>query len=121
MNNYDCTWGLPSRLNDPLEGNGEIVDVVIALGGIPFVQTNVPQTMMSIGCFNPIYGITTNPYNSERTPGGSSGGEAALLASGGSPFGIGSDIAGSLRVPAHNCGIYSIKVIRDESDVTASQ
>ncbi len=93
-----------------MEQSGVIVDALIALGAIPFVHTNVPQTMMSIGCFNPVYGITTNPYNSERTPGGSSGGEAALIGSKGSPFGLGNDVAGSIRLPASYCGIYGIKV-----------
>ena len=63
----------------------------------------------SFGCSNPIWGLTMNPHNKERTPGGSSGGEGCLIAAGGSPFGIGNDLAGSIRVPAAFCGIAAIK------------
>ena len=79
------------------------------LGAIPFCLTNVPQTMMSYGCSNPVFGMTTNPYDKKRTPGGSSGGEACLIAMGGSIVGLGSDVGGSLRIPAHFCGIASLK------------
>ena len=58
---------------------------------------------------NPIYGATTNPHDTGRSPGGSSGGEAALIGAGGSVLGMGSDIAGSIRIPAHFCGIYGLK------------
>lgn len=80
------------------------------LGGIPFVMTNVPQSMLSFSCINPIYGTTTNTYASTRTCGGSSGGEAALISSGGSIIGIGSDIGGSIRFPCHFSGIAGLKV-----------
>ncbi|PIO59266.1 hypothetical protein TELCIR_19277, partial [Teladorsagia circumcincta] len=76
---------------------------------IPFVHTNVPQSLVSYGCSNPVYGSTTNPYNSERVPGGSSGGEAALIATGGSVLGIGSDVGGSIRIPSTFCGIAGFK------------
>ena len=59
------------------------------LGGIPFVKTNVPQTLMSFECSNPVWGSTLNPFNQELSPGGSSGGEAALIALQGSLIGIG--------------------------------
>lgn len=80
------------------------------LGGIPFVLTNVPQSMLSFSCVNPIYGTTTNPYASTRTCGGSSGGEAALISLGGSIIGIGTDVGGSIRYPCHFCGIAGFKV-----------
>ena len=57
------------------------------LGAIPFCLTNIPQTMVSYACSNPIFGITTHPLDKERTPGGSSGGEACLIAMGGSILG----------------------------------
>ena len=79
------------------------------LGAIPFCLTNIPQTMLSYACSNPVYGCTTNPFDSQRTPGGSSGGEACLIAQGGSILGIGSDVGGSLRIPAHFCGITALK------------
>ena len=79
------------------------------LGAIPFCITNIPQTMLSYACSNPVYGCTTNPHDSQRTPGGSSGGEACLIAQGGSILGLGSDVGGSLRIPAHFCGITALK------------
>ena len=63
----------------------------------------------SYSCSNPIYGITKNPCDVTRCPGGSSGGEAALIGSGGSLMGVGGDIGGSLRVPGHMCGICALK------------
>src|SRR5277367_6542581 len=65
--------------------------------------------MFAFECSNPVWGRTTNPYNENYTCGGSSGGEAALLAMDGSAVGIGSDIGGSLRIPAAYCGLYSLK------------
>ncbi|XP_027199053.2 fatty-acid amide hydrolase 2-B-like [Dermatophagoides pteronyssinus] len=76
-------------------------------GAIFLVITNVPDTTLFSDSFNYLNGRTNNPYDKSRIPGGSSGGEAALIASAGSVFGIGSDIAGSLRIPAHFCGIFS--------------
>jgi len=65
--------------------------------------------MCSWGCGNPIFGETKNPLNPSLGPGGSSGGEASLIASGGSIFGVGSDVGGSARIPAHFCGIAGFK------------
>ena len=65
--------------------------------------------MLVFECYNPVWGRTLNPYNDAYTSGGGSGGEAALIALDGSPVGIGSDIGGSLRIPAAYCGIYSLK------------
>ena len=75
------------------------------MGAVPFCLTNVPQSLQSYGCSNPIYGVTCHPKDPHRTPGGSSGGEACLIAGGGSILGIGSDVGGSLRIPAHFCGV----------------
>lgn len=82
---------------------------MIAAGAIPFVKTNIPQTMMSFVCSNPVFKTTTNPYNPLYTCGGSSGGEAALLAMDGSAIGFGSDIGGSLRIPPHYSGLFGLK------------
>jgi amidase len=82
---------------------------LLTAGAVIFVKTNVPQTMFSFECCNPLWGRTTNPYNDKYTSGGSSGGEAALLAMDGSAAGIGTDIGGSLRIPSAYCGIYSLK------------
>ena len=86
-----------------------MVTLVRQAGGIPFVKTNIPQTVFIFECINPMWGRTTNPYSAGHSPGGSSGGEAALLAMDGSALGWGSDIGGSLRMPASYCGIYSMK------------
>jgi Asp-tRNA(Asn)/Glu-tRNA(Gln) amidotransferase A subunit family amidase len=78
------------------------------MGFIPFIRTNIPQGNKSFETHNNIYGRAINPWNSDRTPGGSSGGEAGLLCGGGSVFGVGSDIGGSCRIPASFCGLYTI-------------
>ncbi|SCV68322.1 BQ2448_443 [Microbotryum intermedium] len=94
---------------DFLEDDSSLVKSLIEAGGNPFVKTNIPQTMLSFECANPLFGVTTNPYDPARTPGGSSGGESAILASDASALGIGSDIGGSLRIPAHYAGCYGLK------------
>jgi len=80
-----------------------------AAGAIVLGKTNVPELSLAFESDNLVYGRTNNPYDLARTPGGSSGGEAAIIAAGGSPLGIGTDAAGSLRVPAHCCGIAALK------------
>ena len=103
------TWGLPSRAGHRSMREGHLVARLRAAGAVPFVKTNVPVMMMETETHNPVYGRTNNPYDVDRTPGGSSGGEGALLAARGTPLGLGADIGGSLRVPAHYCGIVTIK------------
>lgn len=78
-------------------------------GAIPIAKTNLPDLLFSFETDNLIFGRTNNPYDVERSPGGSSGGESALIAACGSPLGLGSDALGSVRVPAAFCGIASIK------------
>jgi fatty acid amide hydrolase len=78
-------------------------------GGIILGKTNVAQLLMYFESCNPVYGVTNNPYNARHTAGGSSGGEAAIISAGGSPVGLGTDIGGSVRIPAAFCGICSIK------------
>ena len=80
-----------------------------AAGGLLLGKTNVPDLTFAYETDNLVYGRTNNPYDLSRTPGGSCGGEAAIIAAGGSPLGIGSDLGGSLRYPAHFCGIASLK------------
>ncbi|KAJ7646872.1 amidase signature enzyme [Roridomyces roridus] len=106
---YDSTVGLTRRINQPAHANADYVQAMMDAGAVPFVKTNVPQTMFSYECNNPVWGRTTNPYNATYTSGGSSGGEAAILALDGAVIGLGSDIGGSLRIPASFCGIYSFK------------
>ena len=78
-------------------------------GAIPFAKTNLPLYAGDIQTFNEVYGTTNNPYDVSRTPGGSSGGAAAALAMGFTPIELGSDIGGSIRVPAHYCGVAGHK------------
>jgi amidase len=80
-----------------------------AAGAVVLGKTNVPEISLAFESDNLVYGRTHNPYDLTRTPGGSSGGEGAAVASGMSPLGIGSDAGGSIRVPAHFCGIAGIK------------
>ncbi|XP_067894148.1 fatty-acid amide hydrolase 1-like [Heterodontus francisci] len=106
---YDSTCGLRKFIDKPAVEDSVIVQVLKKQGAIPFVKTNVPQTLLSFECSNPIYGQTLNPHDGGRTPGGSSGGEAALIAAGGSILGIGMDVGGSIRFPAAFCGICGFK------------
>ena len=78
-------------------------------GAIPIARTNLPDLLFAFESDNLLFGATNNPYDVARTSGGSSGGEAALIASCGSPMGLGSDAAGSVRLPAAFCGIAAIK------------
>lgn len=80
---YDTTMGLTHMTSQPVEQDSGIARVLKKAGAVPFVKTNIPQTMLAFDCENPLFGATNNPYNPERIPGGSSGGEAALLASDG--------------------------------------
>lgn len=105
-----CTAGTLGRKNaPPAERDATLVARLRAAGGIPIAKTNLPDLLFSFETDNLIFGRTNNPYDLSRTPGGSSGGESALIASCGSPLGVGSDALGSVRVPAAFCGITSIK------------
>ncbi|KZT08664.1 amidase [Laetiporus sulphureus 93-53] len=85
------------------------VDILRKAGAIIYVKTANPQTLLSLETNNNIYGRTSNPFNRALTPGGSSGGESALIALHGSPMGIGTDIGGSIRIPAAHMGLYGLK------------
>ncbi|MCI0359611.1 MAG: amidase [Planctomycetaceae bacterium] len=78
-------------------------------GAILVGKTNIPQMMCWHESDNPVYGRTNNPWDLGRTPGGSTGGEAAIVAARGSPLGLGNDLGGSIRVPCHFCGIHGLK------------
>ncbi|MBO0736853.1 MAG: amidase [Alphaproteobacteria bacterium] len=107
--------GLPTTFGNPLwkdniaAGNAFLIDRLLQAGAIVFGKTNVPYMLADAQSYNDIYGTTNNPWDRARSPGGSSGGEAATLAAGLSVLGAGSDIAGSLRNPAHYSGIYAHK------------
>jgi len=106
---YDATIGLAQYIDKPAAEDCHFVAALKELGAVPFCLTNVPQTMVSYACSNPVFGATENPWCKGRSPGGSSGGEAALIAAGGSLLGIGSDVGGSLRIPAHFSGCVGLK------------
>jgi fatty acid amide hydrolase len=103
------TFGLPSRANLNAEADESHVARLRQAGAIILGKTNVAQLLLYYESDNPAYGRTNNPWNVERAPGGSSGGQAAIVAAGGSPLGLGTDIGGSLRVPATSCGTASLK------------
>jgi len=100
------TLGLKDYVPDE---DATVVTRLKQAGGIVIGKTNLPEIGMAGITDNLVYGRTNNPYDLDRTPGGSSGGESAIIAAGGSPLGIGTDIGGSIRYPAHCCGIAGIK------------
>uniref|UniRef100_A0A6G1SMF3 Fatty-acid amide hydrolase 2 n=1 Tax=Aceria tosichella TaxID=561515 RepID=A0A6G1SMF3_9ACAR len=106
---HPYTGGLKARKLTRAAKNADAVDLLQKNGLIPIALTNIPELAMWWDSNNPVYGATNNPYDLSRIPGGSSGGEAALLASAGSVVGIGSDIAGSIRIPANFCGVFGHK------------
>lgn len=92
-----------------MKEDSTLVKLLRDAGAVPFVKTNIPITLLSFESSSDLFGTSKNPHNMAYSPGGSSGGEAALLAYGGSRIGIGTDVAGSVRVPAHYSGVYTIK------------
>jgi amidase len=94
----ELNMGYASWLGRISKEDAALVTVLKRAGAVLYARTNVPQTLMIGETVNYVYGRTTNPYNREHTSGGSSGGEGALIAFGGSPLGVGSDIGGSIRV-----------------------
>ena len=102
------TSGIPLLAESMPPRNAPIVDRMLGAGAIPIGRTNLPEMGMRLDTDNPLRGRTFNPWNKDLTPGGSSGGEAAAIATGMSPFGLGNDIGGSLRNPAYCCGIASL-------------
>ncbi|KAK7626428.1 fatty-acid amide hydrolase [Phyllosticta citricarpa] len=110
----DTTIGYVSFLADgPAKRNAALVEILLSLGAVIYVKTNVPQTMMTADSDNNIFGRTLNPHKTILTAGGSSGGEGALVAMRGSPLGIGTDIAGSIRIPSLCNGTYGFKPTAD--------
>ena len=109
MAGLPTTWGMPPHRNYVPGEDAVQVSRLRAAGAVVLGKTNVPLGLQDIQSFNEIYGTTNNPWDHGRTSGGSSGGSAAALASGFGALSIGSDIAGSLRTPAHFCGVYAHK------------
>ncbi len=133
LEGLDATVGIASNIDVPCERDAALVRLLRRLGAVPFCRTNLSQTCCSFDSCNPIFGATRNPRDPKRSPGGSSGGEAALIANGGSVMGFGentlspisnvflgsvctfimcstgTDLGGSVRMPANFCGITSLK------------
>jgi amidase len=103
------TWGNPVLRDNIAADNAVLVDRLLGAGAVIYGKTNVPLMLADSQSYNDLYGTTNNPWDTSRTPGGSSGGEAAAVAAGFGALGAGSDMAGSLRNPAHYCGIYAHK------------
>jgi amidase len=103
------TWGIPQAKNFRAIDDALIVARCRQAGAVLLGKTNVPLVLDDWQSYNAIYGVTRNPWDLERTPGGSSGGAAAALAAGFVPLELGSDIGGSLRVPAHFSGVMGLK------------
>ena len=102
-------WGIPKYKDWKPEVDSLVVQRLKAAGAVILGKTNVPIDLADWQSYNEVYGTTNNPWDLGRTPGGSSGGSAAALAAGFVPLELGSDIGGSLRAPAHFCGIYAHK------------
>lgn len=106
---FDTSVGYSRNTGKPAAEDGVMIRLLKDAGAVPFVKTNLPTTLLSFESTNDVWGQTKNPHNDKYSPGGSTGGEAALLAFGGSRIGIGSDVAGSVRAPAHFSGCYSLR------------
>lgn len=106
---FDTSVGYSCNTGAPVARDGILVRLLKEAGAIPFVKTNLPITLLSFESTNDVWGRCKNPHNDKYSPGGSTGGEGALLAYGGSRIGIGSDVAGSVRAPAHFSGCYSLR------------
>src|SRR6266850_2317977 len=109
MAGLPTTWGVPALAKAVAPADAPVVERMRAAGAIPIARTNLPDMALRVHTDSSLHGLTRNPWHPGRTAGGSSGGEAAALASGMSPIGLGNDIGGSLRNPANACGIASIR------------
>jgi amidase len=103
------TWGYPAQKDFRPSEDALSITRVKDAGCVILGKTNVPVSLADWQSYNDVYGTTNNPYDLGRTPGGSSGGSSAALAAGYGPLSLGSDIGGSLRVPAFHCGVYAHK------------
>lgn len=106
---HDTTLGYSRNVARPVAESSPIVRLLQDAGAIIHVKTAVPAGLLGLETASDVFGRTTNPYSNDRTAGASTGGGAVLLASGGSKIEIGSDIGGSVRIPAHFCGVWGMK------------
>ncbi len=103
------TWGNPQWADNVAQADAVTVQRLLSAGAVIYGKTNVPLMLSDWQSFNEIYGTTNNPWDQSRVPGGSSGGAAAALATGMATLELGSDIGGSVRNPAHYCGVFGHK------------
>ncbi|KAF2157139.1 amidase [Myriangium duriaei CBS 260.36] len=106
---YDSTVGISALCFKPAKANSTLVDMLLEAGAILYCKTNIPLTLMALDSHNNIFGRTLNPADRRLTAGGSSGGEGALLAMRGSILGVGTDVGGSIRIPAMCNELYGVK------------
>lgn len=112
------TAGHPPLADNIPDKDSTVAARLKAAGGILMGKTNVPPLAMSLQTRNEIFGCTNNPWDRSRTVGGSSGGAGAAIASGMTPFDIGSDMCGSIRIPSHYCGLFGLKPTANRLPVT---
>ena len=105
----ETAMGYIGYLGDVLDYNSILVDCILSLGGVVYVKTTVPQTLMHVETRSNLLGVTVNPRNRDLSCGGSSGGEGSLVALKGSICGFGTDIGGSIRFPAAVNGVYGLR------------
>ncbi len=117
----DATLGVLARRGKPAAVDAVTVTSLRAAGALVLGKTNVPQLLLAQETDNAIHGRTPNPWHLGRSSGGSSGGEAAAVAVGSSLCGMGTDIGGSIRIPAHFCGVFGLKPTVDRISVRGSQ
>ncbi|KAI7295452.1 general amidase-like protein, partial [Hortaea werneckii] len=106
---YDASIGAAALCFKPAETNSALVDLLLQQGAVLYCKTNIPLTLAALDSHNNVFGRTLNPANTALTAGGSSGGEGALVAMRGSPLGIGTDVGGSIRIPAMCNGLVGVK------------
>ena len=105
----DCSGGMAAKLYNLAQEDGLLVKILKEEGAIPYIKSNIPQVMMTADSNNFIWGQARNPWSKMRSTGGSSGGEAALIAARCAPLGLGNDIGGSIRIPPIFCGVVGFK------------
>ncbi|KAF2026113.1 acetamidase [Setomelanomma holmii] len=106
---YDSTLGYVGRAFKPVAEDCALVSILRKAGAVIVAKSNLPQSIMWCETDNPLWGLTVHPKNPEFTPGGSTGGEGALLSLRGTVIGWGTDIGGSIRIPSHMNGLYGLK------------
>ncbi|OCK76456.1 amidase [Lepidopterella palustris CBS 459.81] len=106
---YDSSIGIAALAFKPATTPSALVEILLNAGAVLYCKTNVPQTLMALDSHNNVFGRVLNPLNTSVTAGGSSGGEGALIAMRGSVLGVGTDVGGSIRIPAMCNGLYGIK------------